>query len=195
MVDAHDRQRLVAAFDFALEAHGDQTRKGIDVPYSSHLLQVAGLVLEHGGDVDQAIAALLHDAVEDTHVSSEAIAARFGPDVAGMVRDCTDTLPGEHPERKRPWLERKRDYLKHLESAPERSLLVTVCDKLHNLNATLMDVRHQGPTFLERFNAAPDQQVWYFEQVLDIAGARVPTRLRLEMETLLDRFRSAIDAP
>src|SRR5687767_1740947 len=105
---------LPAALAFALAAHGDQTRKGSNVPYVSHLLQVSGLVLEHGGDSEQATAALLHDVVEDTAATIEDVAAAFGPAVAAIVADCTDTLADETPDHKRPWLARKQAYVAHL---------------------------------------------------------------------------------
>ena len=192
-VDTDERQRLSDAFAFALEVHGDQRRKGIDVPYSSHLLQVAGLVQEHGGDLEQTMAALLHDSVEDVdHVSYELILERFGRDVADIVRDCTDTLPGEKRAAKRAWRTRKVEHLEQLKSAPSRSVLVAVCDKCHNLGATLMDLRDQGPGYLERFNSTPDEQLWYVEAVLEISRDRIPRRLVLEMEVLVAQFRAAI---
>ncbi|MCP5043933.1 MAG: HD domain-containing protein, partial [bacterium] len=82
------------------EAHDGQYRKGTGIPYVSHVLQVAGIALEHGADEDQAIAALLHDVVEDTHYSGADMAERFGDRVAKIVLDCSDT---EDPDNKPPW--------------------------------------------------------------------------------------------
>lgn len=184
-----DQQRLAHAFAFALEAHGPQQRKGIGVPYASHLLQVAGLVQEHGGDVEQTMAAFLHDTIEDCEaVTFEALDQLFGRDVASIVRDCTDTLPDEPPEAKRPWKQRKLEYLDHLKSAPERSVLVGVCDKLHNLRATLIDLGDQGPGFFERFNAGPEDQLWYVEGIQRHTRGRVPQRLERELQRCVVEF-------
>ncbi len=99
-MDSDERARFADAFQFALESHALQTRKGNDVPYVSHLAQVAGLVLEHAGDVTAAVAALLHDVVEDcAEVGPEALRARFGDEVADIVVGCTDLLEGDRPEQ------------------------------------------------------------------------------------------------
>ncbi|MCP4006389.1 MAG: HD domain-containing protein [bacterium] len=188
-----DRQRFIDAFAFALDVHARQQRKGRAVPYSSHLLQVAGRVQESGGDLDQSIAALLHDAIEDSeHVSYELIYEEFGESVAEIVRDCTDTLPGEHPKQKRPWMQRKTEYLEHLKSAPDRSLLVTLCDKCHNLSSTLMDIQDRGFQHMDHFNSTPEQQLWYFESILEITRYRIPTRLQREFQELVSRFREIL---
>ena len=125
-----DTQRFAEAVRYAAELHATQTRKGGDgtAPYLCHLLIVSGQVLEYGGSEVQAIAALLHDAIEDCDdVDHAAIAERFGEDVAVIVSDCTDTLPGDTPEKKAPWRERKERYLEHLETASDASLLVAAC--------------------------------------------------------------------
>ena len=124
-----------------MEIHADQVRKGSEAPYISHLLGVASLVLEHGGDEDQAIAGLLHDAIEDQGVEQEpVIAARYGERVAAIVRGCTDadTLP------KPPWRERKEAYIGHLEHAGADIWLVSCADKLYNARAICTDLRQIG---------------------------------------------------
>ncbi len=189
-MDPQDQQRLVRALEFALRAHANQKRKGSGIPYSSHLLQVAGLVQEHGGDVEQAVAALLHDAIEDcADVSYESILDEFGSGVADIVRDCTDTAPGEQPGKKRPWTQRKTAYLAHLRTAPERSVLVSVCDKRHNLGTTVADVRARGIAYFDHFNASGAQQIWYYASVLEATRGRVPTRLHEELAQLLAELR------
>ena len=101
----------------------------------SHLFQVAGLVLENGGDWEQSAAAMVHDAIEDVSgVTFETIQRQFGERVARIVRDCSDTLPGDTPREKSPWMERKTRYLEHLGEAATESLLVAACDKRHNLD-------------------------------------------------------------
>src|SRR5262245_63763346 len=107
-----DRRRLVDALAFALDAHGDQTRKGTEIPYASHLLSVAGLVLEAGGDAAQAAAGLLHDTLEDGEgVDESRLRDEFGADVAAIVIACSDLLPGDTRDRKSAWGDRKRRYL------------------------------------------------------------------------------------
>src|SRR5688572_31050084 len=113
-----DRRRLVDALAFALAAHGAQKRKGKQVPYASHLLAVAGLVFEAGGDATQAAAALLHDTIEDgADVDESRLRAEFGSEVAAIVAACTDLLPGDTRERKSPWGDRTRSYLARLAAA------------------------------------------------------------------------------
>jgi len=132
--------RLAAALDHAAEAHGSQARKGTEIPYLGHLMGVASLVIDHGGDEDQAIAGLLHDVLEDCGAEHEASIRRaFGDRVADMVLACTDGTPDE-AGAKAPWTERKRLYLRHLESAADETLLVSACDKLHNARAIAADV-------------------------------------------------------
>ena len=192
-MDPPDQQRLVRALELALGAHGDQKRKGSGIPYSSHLLQVAGLVQEHGGDVEQAAAALLHDAIEDSAaVSYERIRDEFGASVADIVRDCTDTGPGEQPGRKRPWVERKTEYLEHLRRAPARSVLVAACDKRHNLATTVADVREHGLAYFDHFNSTGAQQVWYYASVVEATRGRVPARLHDELAQLVGELRALV---
>ena len=134
--------RFVEALAFAIEAHGDQRRKGGEIPYVAHLLGASSLVLEAGGDEDMAIAGLLHDTIEDTDTTAGEIEARFGPRVAAIVEACTDS----HEQPKPPWRERKERYLAHLRSAqtPTEVLVVSRADKLHNARAILMDYRDVG---------------------------------------------------
>jgi (p)ppGpp synthase/HD superfamily hydrolase len=178
-----DQARIAGALAYALAAHGPQTRKKTDVPYASHLLQVAGLVQENGGDVEQVMAAFLHDTIEDcAQVTEQELASRFGPRVARIVRDCTDTLPGDDPARKRPWKERKAHYLAHLPEAPADSLLVSVCDKLQNVGSIVADLRAHGPVYLERFSAPPPELLWYYRGILAASWGRVPPRLELALD-------------
>ncbi|HEY8380283.1 MAG TPA: HD domain-containing protein [Nannocystis sp.] len=168
---------VARALEFAVVAHGDQTRKGTAIPYVSHLLQVSGLVLEWGGDVEQAAAALLHDVVEDTARTLAEVEAAFGPGVAAIVADCTDTEPDEVPTRKRPWLDRKRGYLEKLRSVGQRSALVIACDNLHNISTLLADLGREGVATLSRFNAPAPKQLWYFRAITDALEGRVPAGL------------------
>jgi GTP pyrophosphokinase len=191
----NDQDRLGSALAFALEHHGDQTRKGKTVPYVAHLLQVAGLVFEHGGGIDEAVAGLLHDTVEDCEEVDEAtVRARFGPAVADIVASCTDTLAGDTPEKKSPWKQRKLAYIEHLREASGPAGLVAACDKLHNLSDILADLRLAGPQTLERFSAEPRQLLWYFEEVREAIGPGLPDSLRAQLDHAIAEFRQHVEA-
>lgn len=136
--------RFGDALLWAEALHRSQHRKGKDVPYVSHLMAVSAMVWEDGGTEDQAIAALLHDAIEDAGQSHGSIAERFGAVVADIVRDCTDTSADTPPGEKEPWLVRKTRYVASLESKPVASLLVTAADKAHNAGDMVLDAR-RGP--------------------------------------------------
>jgi (p)ppGpp synthase/HD superfamily hydrolase len=180
-----DRALLADAMQFALEAHGTQVRKGTRVPYVSHVIRVCGLVLEHGGDARQAAAGLLHDTIEDCDVSEAELRARFGADVAKIVRALSDVLAGDTAKRKSPWLKRKRRYVAHLAHVPPRARLVAACDKLDNLRAIVDDVVAGGMRSLKRFSGSPRQIRWYYESVVDALAPHVPHRLRAELRLQL----------
>jgi len=146
---------------FATCLHATQLRKGTTIPYVAHLLGVTNLVITHGGDEDEAIAALLHDSVEDQggRPTLEKVRASFGDKVAAIVEGCTDT--DEIP--KPPFKPRKERYLNHLKSASPSVKLVAAADKLDNLRAILADYRTHGPALWSRFSAGYEDQVWYFE--------------------------------
>jgi len=193
-MNAREQQQLYDAFRFVLEKHSGQRRKGTDIPYVSHLFQVAGLVQEHGGDLEQMIAALLHDTLEDcAEVTSAGLIARFDADTAQIVQDCTDTKPDEAPDQKRAWKERKIDFLQRLENVSSRSALVIACDKLHNLRSLVDDLRVSGPHYLDRFHAGPKQQIWYFDSLLERLRKHLPMRLTLTLVRSLDEFRDLTD--
>ena len=171
---------LAEALDAALEWHGAQQRKD-GSPYASHLLQVAGLVLEHGGSTTAAVAALLHDVVEDTGVTVEEVRARFGDDVARIVEECTDSIEGEGRGAD-TWQRRKEAYVEHLRTGSADAALVSACDKLHNLRAMARDGT-------DGFHAGPDQQAWFYGEVVAALEARddVPPQLVAELRSLTDR--------
>ena len=174
--------RLPEAVAFALDAHGGQERKD-GSPYASHLLQVCGLVLEHGGSETVALAALLHDVIEDTGVEAEEIESRFGPEVAAIVTACTDSIEGEGRGRD-TWERRKALYLEHLRTASSDAALVSACDKLHNLRAMA-----HGDVDDAAFNAPRERQRWFFESMVSILDDRgdVPSAVVEELRSLTDR--------
>lgn len=192
-MEREHRARFADAVSFALEVHAEQTRKGTRIPYVSHLLQVAGLVLEHGGDGEQAIAAVLHDAIEDCEeVDAAILRARFGAGVTEIVVQCSDVLPGDRPDAKSPWLVRKHRYVAQLARADARTRLVAACDKLHNLRAVLADLRAEGPPTLSRFTGTPEQTRGYFEAVREALCADLPERLTVEIDALILELRGYV---
>ena len=161
-------ERFENAIVYALRAHGDQRRKGTEIPYFAHVMAVTALVLEHGGDEDQAIAAILHDVVEDCGglPRLDEIRQQYGADVAGMVEALSDAapMPGEE---KPPWRQRKQAYLDHLPDLPERVRLISACDKLHNAGAILEDLRVVGLSVFDRFKGGRDGTLWYYRGLAD----------------------------
>jgi hypothetical protein len=153
--------RYTAALAWAAELHRHQFRKGKKVPYISHLIAVSALVWEDGGDEDQAIAGLLHDAIEDAGQTCESIALRYGSEVAEIVVACTDTEGPVPPGgEKEPWIVRKTRYIEHLESKAEADLKVTAADKAHNARDMVADTR-TDPGEWGKFRAGLDGSAWY----------------------------------
>ena len=158
--------QFAKAMIYAERKHHTQVRKGGDIPYVGHLLSVAGLVINDNGSEEQAIAALLHDAVEDAGGPETLLEIRteFGDDVARIVEECSDT----DKEPKPPWLERKQAYINHLGAVGEDTLLVSVADKLDNARSMLRDYNEHGPSLWQRFNRKnPDDHLWYYGSLLD----------------------------
>jgi (p)ppGpp synthase/HD superfamily hydrolase len=162
----------VEALIFAATLHGRQLRKGSRIPYVSHLLAVSALVWEGHGDEDQAIAGLLHDAVEDQggRPVLEEIRSRFGERVAVIVEACSDSDVMPKP----PWRERKESHVRRMQDAPDDALLVIAADKLHNAWSTLADARVDDASVWERFNAPPPDILWYYREVLSLLQGRMP---------------------
>jgi GTP pyrophosphokinase len=180
--------RLAEAITYALNIHAAQMRKGAQTPYIGHLLGVASLVIEHGGDEDQAIAAVLHDAIEDCGAAQEAvIAARFGARAAAIVRGCTDadTLP------KPDWQLRKDRYIAHLEHADADILLVSCADKLHNARAILTDLQTHGAEVFTRFSAGQAKTIWYYRALADVFCRRLPGALSRDLDATVRQIEAA----
>lgn len=173
--------RFADALGLASELHAGQTRKASQVPYVSHVLSVAATVLEFGGDEDTAIAALLHDAVEDCGgvATLDRIRCRFGDRVAELVLGCSDTTESPKP----PWRERKVRYLEHLPRASREVLLISAADKLHNLICLLREERRHGSDLWSFFRAGREGTLWYFDRLLTIfRAADVPVELVDQLE-------------
>lgn len=181
--------RFEDALVYATRLHGEQRRKQTSIPYVSHLLSVAGLVLEAGGDEDEAIAALLHDGPEDQGglETLEVIRVRFGERVATIVEACSDTFEQQKP----PWKARKLAYLSHLEVASPSTLLVSCADKLHNARSILSDYRLVGEPLWERFGGGRDGTLWYYRAlVLSYSSAVPPPPLLAELERVVSELEA-----
>jgi (p)ppGpp synthase/HD superfamily hydrolase len=158
-------ERFDDAFRYAHEVHAAQVRKGpVPSPYIGHLMGVASLVLDDGGSEEEAIGALLHDAAEDQggRERLDDIRQRFGEAVAKIVEDCTDSWGTP----KRPWIERKRAYTEHARHLAASSLRVSAADKVHNGYAILRDLRNDGETVWDRFNAKADDVIAYYQTLV-----------------------------
>lgn len=185
--------RIAEAVALATTLHADQTRKATGIPYLSHLLGVAGLVMEHGGDEEQTIAGLLHDAIEDAGAHAEAlIREQFGERVVRIVLACTDGVPDEQGE-KRDWQSRKQNYLAHLTDASAEVLLVSGCDKLHNVRAIVSDLHTHGPAMFARFKAGQVGTMWYYEQLAGVFQSQLPGSLADELARTVAELKRLAD--
>ena len=175
--------RFDDAFRYAHEVHSGQTRKGTAAPYIGHLMGVTSIVLDDGGDEDEAIGALLHDAAED-HGGRERLAdirSRFGDAVAGIVEDCTDSWASP----KEPWLQRKQAYIQHARTLPGPSLRVSAADKVHNAYAILRDLRNVGEKVWDRFDAGPDDVLDYYASLVRAYRQAGGSKLVDELERIV----------
>ena len=184
-------RRFTGAFDYAREHHAGDVRKGTTVPYLSHLLAVSAIVLEHGGTETHAIAALLHDIVEDGggEATLAEIGERFGPDVAAIVQGCSDTTAAV----KEDWRLRKDRYLNHLELATPDAMLVSAADKLHNARSISADLREHGDDLWARFNRGAQDQLWYYGALRDVFLRRLPGRLADELDRTVREINCLAD--
>jgi (p)ppGpp synthase/HD superfamily hydrolase len=184
--------RLQRAFRYAAEKHHGQTRKKSAVPYLSHLMAVASLVLEAGGDEDMAMAALLHDVVEDCGGMPRLreIRKQFGPRVARIVEGCTDSFTEPKPE----WLKRKKDYLREVKHADAETRLVSASDKLHNVRTILADYRQDGEAIWARFNGKKDGTLWYYRALSNEYQRRNRNRITQELAIAVAELERAAGA-
>lgn len=178
--------RFIRALGYAARLHAHQTRKGKDHPYIGHLLGVASLVIEHGGDEDQAIAALLHDAVEDQGGLPRLaeIHRKFGARVARIVDGCTDAYSDPKPE----WLLRKQAYIERIRREPAEIQLVSAADKLHNAREVLADLRREGDSVWERFKGKKEGTLWYYRQMVNALNESGRTPLVDELDRVVSKL-------
>lgn len=194
-------ERFREAVDFTLDLHADHARKTEGVPYVAHLFSVAALAMEHGADEDVAIAALLHDAVEDRggRPTLERIRERFGERVARIVLGCTDSEAVD-PATKAPWRERKQRYLEHLRGADDDARLVSACDKLHNARCILADLLEEGEAVFLRFNKDEatlerkrETVLWYYRSLVEELGRRGHPRVAGELGRVVAEIERLAD--
>jgi len=181
--------RFLRAFTFAAKKHSSQTRRASTIPYIAHLMGVTSLVLEFGGDEDLAIAALLHDVVEDCGgaLMLKEVKRRFGSRVAKVVDGCTDSDTTPKP----PWRERKEAYINHLKTADADIRLVSAADKLNNVRSILSDYRDVGELVWARFNGGREGTLWYYRALLEEFLRAAPNRLVLEFELAVQELEAA----
>jgi len=183
--------KFVEAVAYAADKHANQTRKGSGIPYLGHLLSVAGFVIEADGTETEAIAALLHDAPEDQggEATLAEIREKFGDDVAGIVKQCSDTFETPKP----PWRERKANYIRHLSDASGSAVLVSLADKLHNARAILRDFRAHGDELWQRFSMTdPQDHLWYYRSLLEVYSKCFDNWIVGELREVIDELEEAI---
>lgn len=182
--------RFQEALILAFSLHADQKRKGTSVPYIAHLLGVTSLVLENGADEDEAIAALLHDAVEDQGgiQTRRLIQQRFGERVAQIV----DGLSDSHTTPKPPWRERKEKYLAHLRQADASVRLVSAADKLYNARSILKDYQLHGEPIWDRFRGSKEGTLWYYHSLVELFMTFEPTPLTTELAQVVAELEALV---
>lgn len=189
--------RMLRALTTAAQIHGTQVRKGTEIPYLSHLLGACSIALDYGANEDEAIAALLHDAIEDVEpiAAARATAWSFGDEVGRIVEGCTQSDVSDT----RPWRERREAYLARLAGEDRSILLVSASDKLHNARSIVRDLRRDGESVWARFSAPPEETLWYYRSLVTAYRnnpAHEPTlideldRTVTEMESLAGAARS-----
>lgn len=185
-------ERFNEALVYAARLHAKQTRKASGIPYITHLLGVASIALEYGANEEQAIAALLHDAIEDQGgpPTREEIRRRFGGEVAAIVEGCTDTDKTPKP----PWRERKEAYIARISAAEPSVLLVCAADKLHNVRSILKDYRQLGEKVWQRFKGGKDGTLWYYRSLLEAFHAKGSNPLIEELDRAVSELEELVRA-
>jgi (p)ppGpp synthase/HD superfamily hydrolase len=189
--DKHNPQVLDARFEqalvYAFHLHSGQTRKQSQVPYIAHLLGVTAIVLEDGGSEVEAIAALLHDAVEDQGglETLEKIRMRFGSNVADLVLALSDSFTQPKP----PWRERKQAYLESIPGANLSEIRISLADKVYNARSILRDLRLEGEQVWSRFNGGKDGTLWYYQQLIFAFQTHGDQPLLSELIRILEQIR------
>lgn len=180
--------RFEQALIYATQLHAKQVRKCSNIPYISHLLSVAALILEDGGDEEEAIAGLLHDAVEDRGgiETREAILRQFGERVVSIVDGCTEP----YLEPKPPWRDRKLQYIEQMRHASPSVLRVSMADKLHNARSILADWHREGDTVWDKFNGGKEGTLWFYRSLLEVYQQSNSKFFKLELERIVSKWEN-----
>jgi len=190
------------AIALAAELHRDQIRKDAPIPYISHLMAVAGIVLEANAYhpmenlEDVAIGALLHDVIEDQghKIDLDQIREKFGDTVHGIVLECSDAVVTEESQEKPPWKERKVEYLAKIASKSRETLLVSCADKLHNARCIMFDHDRVGDRIWDRFIAGKEGTIWYYKSLAEEFERAWPENPLLpDFQVLVQRMALAAD--
>ncbi|KAA3643598.1 MAG: HD domain-containing protein [Chloroflexi bacterium] len=185
-------ERFEQALSYAAQLHRQQKRKASQVPYIAHLMSVTALVLEDGGSEDEAIAALLHDAVEDQggQKTLDYIQKTFGEEVAEIVEACTDAYVQPKP----PWEERKRQHIEHTQHAAPSVQRVVLADKVHNARAIVRDLRMKGPEAFDVFRGGREGTLWYYRSMLEALVSSPSAYLLDELRRLVSEMETSLNA-
>lgn len=183
------------ALKVASKAHRDQMRKGTDTPYISHPVAVAMIISKYTTDENTIIAGILHDILEDvkpTVYSETDMRNDFGDEVVKIVKDVSEDKTAGEPEK--PWIERKKGYLAHLDSVEDkRSLIVSTADKIHNLTDILEEHERVGDNIWQKFNADKDDELWFYSEFLKIIEKkRIPEQMKIDLTSLVNRLKALI---
>jgi GTP pyrophosphokinase len=186
-------ERFTNALTFATQLHAEQTRKGSGIPYIAHLIGVASIALEYGANEDEAIAALLHDAIEDQggEATREEIRRRFGDTVTEIVDGCTDSDQTPKP----PWRQRKEAYIAHIPTASASVRLVSASDKLHNVRSILKDYRLLGDALWDCFKGGKNGTLWYYRSLVEAFHTAESTPLVDELERTVSELEGLVGIP
>lgn len=193
--------RFESALVYANQLHRHQIRKGSGVPYISHLLSVAALVIEDGGNEDEAIAALLHDAIEDQggDQTRQEIKAKFGQNVVEIVNGCTDAEVIPKP----PWKQRKEQYIAKMRNASPEVRRVSMADKVHNLRSILADYHRKDVSpesnsgacivrgdedIWSKFKGGKAGSLWYYRSLIEINRQMGTSYLTEECDRLVQQL-------
>ncbi|MBE9125421.1 MULTISPECIES: HD domain-containing protein [unclassified Coleofasciculus] len=183
-------ERFTEALTFGTQLHANQTRKGSGVPYITHLLAVASIALDYGANEDEAIAALLHDAIEDQGgaATRAEIRRRFGDTVTEIVEGCTDSDTTPKP----PWRQRKEAYIAHIPTASASVCLVSAADKLHNVRSILKDYRQSGEDLWQRFKGGKDGTLWYYRALVRAFRTQGSTPIVEELDRVVSELERLV---
>ena len=175
------------ALRLAVVAHRQQMRKGSGLPYVIHPIHVSVILLRYGFSTEVAVAALLHDVVEDQGYDLAEISEQFGPRVAEMVEALSERKRNARGE-KRPWTVRKQEALERMQVASREAVAVRAADALHNAESFSEDLQREGPQMWRHFNQGAERQLDYYRRIVAIC------KQRLGSHPLVDELAAAVES-